>query len=393
MNRRVFLIVLDSFGIGEEPDADIFGDVGSNTLRSISKSLLFKVPNMRNLGLFNIEGVNRWADREEHPSGTYMRLQEASNGKDSTIGHWEISGIISEHPLPVYPEGFPKEIISEFEKRTGRKVICNQPYSGTEVLTDYGCEHMKTGNLIVYTSGDSVFQIAAHEDIVSLEELYSCCKKAREILTGRHGVGRVIARPFKGEYPEFIRTSNRHDYSMDPPRTTMLDLLENEGYDTYAIGKINDIFAGRGIGNTQRTRSDHEGMIKALKMQKVDFEGLCFINLVDFDTEFGHRRDVDGYAQNATEFDIRLGEFIKNMRPEDILMITADHGCDPAFKGSDHTREYIPLLVYGKDVIKDNNLGTRRTFSDIAATILDIFDIENKLDGTSFKKELMKEVK
>lgn len=393
MNKRIFLIVLDSFGVGEEPDAEEFGDKGSNTLRSISRSPEFNVPNMRKLGLFNIDGVNKWAEQEKTPEGTYMRLREASRGKDSTIGHWEMAGIISKQPLPVYPDGFPDEIISEFERRTGRKVICNLPYSGSEVLEDYGRQHMKTGDLIVYTSGDSVFQIAAHEDVVPVEELYSYCGTARALLHGKHGVGRVIARPFKGEYPSFVRTSNRHDYSMDPPQTTMLDLLQDEGMATYSIGKINDIFAGRGIGQAQRTKSDHDGMVKALEMQKVDFNGLCFINLVDFDTEFGHRRDVDGYARNASEFDVQLGEFMKNMKSEDILMITADHGCDPAFKGSDHTREYIPLLIYGDQVKKNNNLGTRNTFADIAATILELFDIENTAAGTGFKHELMKEVR
>ena len=393
MNRRIFLIVLDSFGVGEEPDAEEFGDKGSNTLRSISKSRELHVPNLRKIGLFNIDGVNQWAEQEKDPEGAYMRLREASRGKDSTIGHWEIAGIISDQPLPVYPNGFPDEIISEFEQRTGRKVICNLPYSGTEVLEDYGRQHMESGDLIVYTSGDSVFQIAAHEEIVPIEELYSYCKTARELLHGEHGVGRVIARPFKGEYPDFTRTSNRHDYSMDPPKTTMLDLLQDAGLATYSIGKINDIFAGRGIGRVQRTKSDHDGMVKALEMQKVDFNGLCFINLVDFDTEFGHRRDVDGYARNASEFDVQLGEFMKNMRPEDILMITADHGCDPAFKGSDHTREYIPLLIYGDQVEKNRNLGTRQTFADIAATVLELFGVENTTAGTGFKNEFMKEVR
>lgn len=390
MSRRVFLIVLDSFGVGEEPDAEQFGDKGSNTLRRIAGAVNFNVPNMRNIGLFNIDGVNEWTEEERNPIGAFGRLREASMGKDSTVGHWEISGVISPDPLPSFPLGFPGEVIEELEKRTGRKVICNQSYPGTTVLEDFGEEHMKTGSLIVYTSVDSVFQMAAHEDIVPLEELYSCCETAREILKGPYGVGRVIARPFNGTPSHFERTSSRHDYSLMPPKKTMLDILSEAGYDTFAVGKINDIFSGRGIQNGTRTSSDREGMMQTLEIQKQEFEGLCFVNLVDFDMEYGHRRDIEGYAKNASRFDELLGEFMDNMRKEDILMITADHGCDPGFAGTDHTREYIPLLVYGDEVKENINLGTRETFADIGATILDIFGVENQTDGMSFKKAFMR---
>ncbi len=317
-------------------------------------------------------------------------MQEASKGKDTTIGHWEIAGIVSPKPLPTFPNGFPEETIREFEKRTGRKALCNKPYSGTEVIADYGKEHMETGALIVYTSADSVFQIAAHEDIVPVEELYRYCEIARELLVGDVGVGRVIARPFVGEPGNFTRTSNRHDFSLTPPKDTMLEALLNAGYDTYGIGKIYDIFAGAGIAHTQRIKDNEEGMVKTIETLKEDFEGLCFVNLVDFDMKYGHRRDIDGYAKAATLFDKQLHTFMEGMQEGDIVMITADHGCDPGFTGTDHTREYIPLMIYGKDIVEDHNVGTRKTFADIAATILDIFGVPNNTDGTSFKKEIMR---
>lgn len=386
--KRVFLIVLDSFGIGEEPDAAKFGDVGCNTLRSIATSPQYNTPNMGKLGLFNIDGVD-CKNKEISPMGTYARMQETSNGKDTTIGHWEIAGVISKEPLPTYPNGFPREVLDAFEKETGRGVLCNKPYSGTDVIRDYGEEHVKTGKLIVYTSADSVFQIAAHEDVVPIEELYRYCEIARALLVGEHGVGRVIARPFTGSAPEFKRTSNRHDYSLLPPKETMLDALVKAGYETYGIGKIYDIFAGKGIQHTQRIKDNVEGMEKTIEMLDQEFWGLCFVNLVDFDMVYGHRNDIEGYAKAATVFDQQLKTFMDNMKDTDILMITADHGCDPGFKGTDHTREYAPLLVYGKDIKQGVSLGTRSSFADIAATILEIFEVEKSTDGNSFKELMM----
>ena len=387
--KRVFLIVLDSFGVGYEPDAADFGDVGANTLGTIAKTEWFSTPHMRDLGLFNLDGVT-CGEKAERTKGAYGRMQEASRGKDTTIGHWEIAGVISPEPLPTYPDGFPAEVLEAFEKETGRGVLCNKPYSGTDVIRDYGEEHMKTGKLIVYTSADSVFQIAAHEEVVPVEELYRYCEIARKILTGKHGVGRVIARPFVGEPGNFTRTTNRHDFSLVPPRATMLDALVDAGYDTYGIGKIYDIFAGQGIQHTQRITSNVDGMEKTIEMQKQDFNGICFVNLVDFDMLYGHRNDIEGYAKAATTFDKQLAEFEKNMREDDILIITADHGCDPGYPGTDHSREYTPMLAYGACVKENVNLGTRKTFADIAATILDIFGVENNTDGTSYKNEILK---
>lgn len=387
--QRVYLIVLDSFGIGHAPDAADFGDEGANTLYTISNSKEYDTPNMRKLGLSCIDGVD-YLETADKVIGSYGRMQEASRGKDTTIGHWEIAGIVSEKALPTYPNGFPKEVLDEFSKRTGREVLCNKPYSGTDVIRDYGEEHIRTGKLIVYTSADSVFQIAAHEDIVPVEELYRYCEIAREILVGEHGVGRVIARPFVGEAPNFRRTTNRHDFSLLPPKDTMLDVLQKEGYDTYGVGKIYDIFAGKGISHTQRIQGNVDGMEKTIQLQDKDFNGLCFVNLVDFDMLYGHRNDIEGYAKAATVFDKQLGTFMERMQPQDILMITADHGCDPGFKGTDHSRECVPFLAYGEQVKKGVNMGTRKTFSDIAATILDIFGIDSRLDGTSFKDEILK---
>ena len=381
-NRRIFLIVLDSYGIGALPDAADFGDEGSNTLKTITASKAYDTPNMKKLGLFNIDGVD-WMKKEESPAGAYGRMKERSRGKDTTIGHWEIAGVVSPKPLPVYPNGFPEEILEKFREATGREVLCNLPYSGTDVIRDYGEEHMKTGALIVYTSADSVFQIAAHEEIVPVEELYRYCEIAREILCGEHGVGRVIARPFIGEAPNFQRTANRHDFSLLPPRDTMLDAILEAGYDTYGIGKIYDIFAGKGIAHTQRIQNNVDGMEKTL-------EGLCFVNLVDFDMMYGHRNDIEGYANAATVFDRQLKTFLERMRPEDILMITADHGCDPGFRGTDHSREHTPLLICGEDIKENVNLGTRETFADIAATVLDLLHVENNTDGTSMKELIIK---
>ena len=388
VDRRVFLIVLDSYGIGELPDAADFGDVGSNTLRSITKSKEYDTPLMKEMGLFNIDGVN-YVEGVEKPIAGYGRLAEVSRGKDTTIGHWEIAGIVSERPLPTYPDGFPQDLLDEFSRRTGRGVLCNKPYSGTEVIKDFGEEHLNTGKLIVYTSADSVFQIAAHEDLIPIEELYRYCEIARELLQGEHGVGRVIARPFIGEPGNFTRTPRRHDYSLMPPKTTMLDVLKDAGYATRGVGKIYDIFAGKSISDTVRIQNNVDGMEKTIAIMDEDFKGLCFVNLVDFDMVYGHRNDIDGYAKAATVFDKQLAQLIEKMRDTDIVMITADHGCDPGFKGTDHSREYVPFLVYGKDIKAGVNLGTRSSFADIAATIQDIFEVEQKTSGVSFKKEVM----
>ena len=387
--KRVFLIVLDSYGIGEAPDADKFGDVGCNTLRSITGSKEYDTPLMKEMGLFNIDGVD-YRDGVDKTIGAYGRLTEQSAGKDTTIGHWEIAGIVSKNPLPTYPDGFPQEVLERFSEMTGRGVLCNKPYSGTDVIRDYGKEHMETGKLIVYTSADSVFQIAAHEEIVPVEELYRYCEMARELLQGEHGVGRVIARPFVGSEGNFTRTPRRHDYSLVPPKDTMMDALLAAGYDTYGVGKIYDIFAGKGIAHTTRIENNVDGMEKTLALQDEEFEGLCFVNLVDFDMVYGHRNDIDGYAKAATVFDEQLKTFISRMKEDDILMITADHGCDPGFKGTDHSREYVPFLAYGKQIKENVNLGTRGSFADIAATIQDIFGVEQMTAGTSFKEEIMK---
>lgn len=386
--KRVFLIVLDSYGIGEAPDADKFGDVGCNTLRSITGSKEYYTPLMKEMGLFNIDSVD-YIEGVEKAIGAYGRLTEQSAGKDTTIGHWEIAGIVSKNPLPTYPDGFPQEVLERFSEMTGRGVLCNKPYSGTDVIRDYGKEHMETGKLIVYTSADSVFQIAAHEDIVPVEELYRYCEMARELLQGEHGVGRVIARPFIGSEGNFSRTPKRHDYSLVPPQNTMMDALLANGYDTYGVGKIYDIFAGKGIAHTTRIENNVDGMEKTMALQEEEFEGLCFVNLVDFDMVYGHRNDIDGYAKAATVFDEQLKTFISRMKDEDILMITADHGCDPGFKGTDHSREYVPFLAYGKQIKENVNLGTRVSFADIAATIQDIFGVEQITAGNSFKEEIL----
>ena len=384
--KRIFLMVMDSFGIGDAKDAERFGDPGSDTLGALIRVEGFDAPTLGSLGLFHIDGVDH-SLAKGNPVGAYGRLAEQSEGKDSTIGHWEIAGIRSDEPLPTYPNGFPKEIVEEFERRTGRKMICNKPYSGTEVIKDYGKEHLETGALIVYTSADSVMQIAAHGDIVPLEELYRYCEIGREILTGEHCVGRVIARPFTGKWP-FTRTPGRHDYSAVPPKTTVLDLLKANGFDTIAVGKINDIYAGVGISEAIRTSSNEEGMEVAYSLLDRDFNGLCFVNFVDFDTSYGHRRNTQGYAEAVMKLDGWLAGFIANMREDDILMITADHGCDPTYAGTDHTRENVPVLVYGKEV-KAGNLGARESFSDVAATVADIFEIPYALNGESFKKDLV----
>ncbi|WP_283610463.1 phosphopentomutase [Faecalispora anaeroviscerum] len=388
MNKRVFLIVLDSCGIGEEPDAAEYGDEGSNTLAACATSPYFHMPNMQRLGLFNIDGVDCWPE-ESTPSGAYGRLQEVSKGKDTTIGHWEISGIYSPKPLPTYPNGFPEDVIREFEEKTGRRVLCNKPYSGTDVIRDYGKEHVETGALIVYTSADSVFQIAAHESVVPPEELYRYCRIAREMLQGEHGVGRVIARPFTGEFPNFTRTSNRHDFSMQPPAVTMLDQLSERGFDVIAVGKINDIFVGKGITEAIGTKNNADGIERTLSYLQKEFNGLCFVNLVDFDMLYGHRNDVDGYAKALAYFDERLPEILAGLRDEDLLMITADHGCDPSTPSTDHSREYIPWVITGKQVKAGANLGTKPTFANIGATILEYFGVEPRITGKSSLNEIL----
>ena len=386
--KRIFLFVLDSFGIGAMPDAESFGDAGVNTLAACATSEKLHIPNMVAAGLGNADGVT-CLPKTDAPIGAVARLTEASMGKDTTIGHWEIAGLVSPDPLPTYPEGFPEEVLEPFRKATGRGVLANAPWSGTEVIMKYGDEHVATGDLIVYTSADSVFQIAAHEEVVPLEKLYEYCHIARQQLQGKHGVGRVIARPFVGTSGAYKRTSNRHDYSLQPPAKTMLDAIKEAGKASIGVGKIYDIFAGRGTTEHVYNKSNANGMEHAMYYAHQDFEGLCFVNLVDFDMLFGHRRDIDGYAAALSEFDAWLGEFMKKLGEEDLVMITADHGCDPAYTATtDHTREYVPLLVLGKKV-KPVNLGTRTSFADIAATVTDLLGVPYDTPGTSFAKEIV----
>ena len=387
--KRIFLFVLDSFGIGAMPDAESFGDVGVNTLAACATSGKLKIPNMIAAGLGNIDGVS-CLPKTDAPTGAVARLQEASMGKDTTIGHWEIAGVISPNPLPTYPNGFPQDVLDAFTEATGRGCLCNLPYSGTDVIRDYGQEQLDTGKWIVYTSADSVFQVAAHEEFIPLEELYDACHKARNILRGKHGVGRVIARPFVGDSVNgFKRTSNRHDYSLEPPKTTMLDAIKAAGLDSIAVGKIHDIFAGFGDTEYVYNKSNANGMEHATNFAAKDFHGLCFVNLVDFDMLYGHRRDIDGYANALTEFDAWLGKFLPTLGEEDLVMITADHGCDPAYTATtDHTREYVPLLILGK-AVKPVNLGTRKSFADIAATVTELLGVDYDTPGESFVKEIL----
>ncbi len=387
MGKRVFVIVLDSFGIGEEPDAAAWGDEGSNTLCACATSPHFDIPNLTKLGLCNIEGALESV--YEHglspiaaPAGAFARMQEASQGKDSTVGHWEMAGVISPKPFPTYPDGFPEEVLRPFEEATGRKVICNKPYSGTDVIRDYGREMVETGALIVYTSADSVFQIAAHESVVPPEQLYEYCRIAREQLVGEHGVGRVIARPFEGAWP-YQRTARRHDFSMEPTGTTMLDQLKAEGFDVLSVGKIYDLFAHRGPTDYVLTTGNPDGIEKTIAWTSRDFNGLCYTNLVDTDMIYGHRNDVDGYAKAISYFDAKLPEIMANLREDDLLMITADHGCDPVTPSTDHSREYVPWLIAGPRVKAGADLGTLPTFADMAATILDYLGASQLGTGTS----------
>ena len=387
--KRVFLFVLDSCGAGAMPDSESFGDIGVNTLRSCASSPKLNIPNMVSCGLGNIDGLD-FLGTVNAPVGAYGKLAESSMGKDTTIGHWEIAGIISPNPLPTYPDGFPEEILEPFKQATGRGILANCPMSGTEVITKFGEEHVKTGDLIVYTSADSVFQIAAHEEVVPIDKLYEYCHIARKLLQGKHGMGRVIARPFVGDAVNgFKRTSNRHDYSLEPPKDTLLDVIKANGLDSIAVGKIYDIFAGKGTTEHVYNTSNANGLEHAMHYADQVFHGLCFINLVDFDMVYGHRRDIDGYALALNEFDQWLPKFMEKLGEEDLVMITADHGCDPAYTATtDHTREYIPLLVLGKKV-KPVNLGTRTGFDRIAATIAEVLGVQMDTSGESFASEIL----
>lgn len=385
--KRVFLIVLDSVGVGALPDAADFGDEGANTLRRIASSPSFSASNLISLGLGNIPGAD-YLIRVDRPLAAYGKAAERSRGKDTTVGHWEIAGVISPAPLPTFPNGFPEGVLAAFSKKCGRGVLCNRPYSGTDVIRDYGEEHLATGSLIVYTSADSVFQIAAHTGVVPLDELYRDCAIARELLTGpKLGVGRVIARPFTGEPGNFTRTADRRDFSLPPPGRTLPDAIADAGLDVISVGKIVDIFAGRGITRAIKTHSNREGMAATLDLLKSDFHGLCFVNLVDFDMLWGHRQDVDGYAAGFAEFDRWLPTFLSGMRDEDLLIVTADHGCDPGDDSTDHTREYIPILLYGAGV-PPVSLGIRDTFSDIGATVADALGVPFDCPGRSMLPEV-----
>ena len=386
--KRIFLIILDSFGIGNAPDAADFADEGSNTLRAVMLSQKFWVPNLKKLGLFEIEGTP--GPKGGPAAGAFGRLTEVSRGKDTTIGHWELAGIHSPKPLPVYPDGFPPEVIQAFQQEVGRGVLCNKPYSGTQAIADYGEEHLRTGKLIVYTSADSVFQIAAHEELVPPEQLYEYCRAARKILTGKNGVGRVIARPFVGKAPHFTRTANRHDFSLPPPAPTMLDLLQHSGLETIGVGKIGDIFAGQGLCESLPTKGNADGMERAGQLLERDFHGLAFVNLVDFDALWGHRRNVKGYAEELERFDVKLGELLKVLREDDLLIITADHGNDPTYKGTDHTREQVMFVAYSPSMKGSGKLEDQDTFAVIGATIADNFGVQmpEGTIGTSLLAEL-----
>lgn len=383
MINRAVLIVLDSVGVGELPDAADYGDVGSNTVKNIYKSIKnFSLPNLEKLGLLNIDGFEDLKTSDEF-LGSVAKCSEKSKGKDTTTGHWEISGLVLDNPFPTYPNGFPEDFIREFEKRVGRKTIGNYPASGTEIIKELGKEHVETGSLIVYTSADSVFQIAAHEEVVPLDELYNICRTAREMLQGEHGVGRVIARPFIGTEGNYTRTGNRRDFSLVPPKDTLLDYVKNNNMEVYAIGKIEDIFVNKGITRSNHTHNNEEGIEATIEAVKEDFKGLIFTNLVDFDMVYGHRNNVQGYADALKYFDDKLPEIIADLKDDDVLIITADHGCDPTTESTDHSREYIPLLFYGKNIKKSNNIRILDTYASIGKTILNMFNIENNIEGVS----------
>lgn len=388
MSTRVILVVLDSVGIGEMPDAKNYNDEGSNTLGNISSAVGgLRLHNMEELGLGNIDGI-RGIVKSENPKGAFGKCSELSIGKDTVTGHWEIAGVILSKPLHTYPNGFPQQLITEFEKKIGRKTLGNIVASGTEIIKELGDEHVKTGYPIIYTSADSVFQIAAHEDVISIEELYKMCKIAREMFVGDIAVGRIIARPFTGESGSFSRTSNRKDFALDPFNKTMLDYIKEDGNNVMAVGKIEDIYNGKGITDSVHIKNNMDGVDKTLEYMKNEKTGLIFTNLVDFDMHFGHRNDFQGYAKALVDFDNRLPEILELMKEEDILILTADHGCDPTTPSTDHSREYIPLVVYGNKIKAGANVGIRNSFSDIGKTILDLLKVPNELVGESFAKDI-----
>lgn len=390
MINRAILIVLDSVGIGELPDADKYNDVGSNTIGNISSRCNgINLKNLSKLGLGNIRDI-KGLEKVSNPLGAFGKCKEASNGKDTITGHWEIGGVILKNPLNTYPNGFPERIIKKFEDKIGRKIIGNKVASGTEILDELGEEHIKTGCPIVYTSADSVFQIAAHEDVISVEELYRFCEIARNMLVGDDIVGRVIARPFIGEVGNFKRTARRHDYALEPFDKTFLEYIKENGMEVDAVGKIGDIYCGKGITSSTHTTNNEDGINKTIELMKKESKGLIFTNLVDFDMLYGHRNDVEGYKKALEYFDMRLPEIMENMNDDDVLIITADHGCDPTTKSTDHSREYIPLIVYGKNINKNIDLGIRDSFCDIGKTVLDLLNIDNNLNGVSFKDKLVK---
>lgn len=386
--KRAVIIVMDSAGIGELPDAAKYGDVGSNTIGNIAAQMEgFQLPNMEKMGLGNIAAIKGVA-AQQNPIACYGKMDEKSPGKDTTTGHWEMAGLILDKAFPTYPHGFPEEVIEAFEKAVGRKTLGNVVASGTEIIDRLGEEHMKTGYPIVYTSADSVFQIAAHESIIPIDKLYAMCQKARDLLTGEHAVGRVIARPFEGEAGNFKRTSNRRDFSLDPTSETVLDFAVEKGLQVKAVGKIEDIFSKKGITDAVHTKNNMEGVDRTLKYMKEDFGGIVFTNLVDFDMMYGHRNNVEGYGKALMDFDARIPEILKELKEEDLLVITADHGCDPTTPSTDHSREYVPILVYGKKLQQGVNLGIRSTFADLASTIADYLGLDATLKGESFLKLL-----
>ncbi|SHH46119.1 phosphopentomutase [Clostridium collagenovorans DSM 3089] len=390
MTKRAILIVLDSVGVGELPDAVAYGDTGSNTLGNISKKLGgINLPNMQKIGLGNINGIEGII-KESNPTGAFGKSSELSKGKDTITGHWEIAGVVLKEPLNTYPNGFPKEIMDEFESKIGTKTLGNTVASGTEIIKELGEEHEKTGYPIIYTSADSVFQIAAHEEIIPLERLYEMCEIAREMLVGDKTVGRVIARPFIGKPGNYTRTANRHDYALDAPGKTMLEYIKEDGKNVMAVGKIEDIYNKKGVTDSVHINGNMDGVDKTLDFMKENKEGLVFTNLVDFDMKFGHRNDPEGYGKALEEFDARVPEIISNMNEDDVLIITADHGCDPTTESTDHSREYIPVLVYGNKVKGGVNIGVRNSFCDIGKTVLELLNVENDLAGTSFAKEILK---
>jgi phosphopentomutase len=389
MINRVIWIVLDSLGCGALPDAERFGDVGSNTLCNTVKATQIVPQNLKKLGLFNINGID-CLPNEAYPDGNYGKCIEISEGKDTTVGHWEMTGVSSTNPLPTYPNGFPKEIMEEFERLTERKAIANKTSSGTGILEELGEHHVLTGDLIVYTSADSVFQIAAHEEVVPIDELYRYCEIARRILQDEHAVARVIARPFIGKQGDYTRTSNRRDYSLSPPKATVLDHIKEANLDVIGIGKIEDIFNNVGITEALHTHDNMDGVDQTLNYMKQDNKGLIFTNLVEFDSSWGHRNNVEGYGQGIMDFDNRLPEILENMLDSDVLIINADHGCDPTMPGTDHSREYIPLIAYGKELKKGVNLGVRSTFADIGKTVADLLKVRPIEEGISFKSEIIK---